>query len=56
MHDLQCFVLFNSISVKSGRWEGDNERLCVMEPCLRLERFPPRAGLESGPLDHLASA
>ena len=33
---------FNSISATSRRWECD-ERLC-----LRLERFPSRAGLEPG--------
>ena len=27
---------------------GDNERLCVMEPRLRLERFLPQAKLEPG--------
>ena len=26
---------------------NDNERLCAMEPRLRLKRFPPPAGLES---------
>ena len=36
----------NSISVISGRCTGDNEKLCAMEPRLRLERSPPRAGLE----------
>ena len=36
-------VLFNSISVISGRWVGDNERLYAMEPRLRLKRFPPSA-------------
>ena len=46
MDDIQCYVLFNGISVRPGRWLADNERLCAMEPCLRLERFPPQAGLE----------
>ena len=27
MNDLRVYVLFNGISVISGRWEGDNERL-----------------------------
>ena len=45
MDDLQFYVLFNSISIISGQWEGDNERLCAMEPSLRLERFLPGAGL-----------
>ena len=30
---------FNSITVISGRWEVDNERLFAMELCLRLRRF-----------------
>ena len=31
MDDMRFYVLFNSISVISGRWEVDNERLCAME-------------------------
>ena len=38
MDDLRFYVLFNSISVISGRWADDNERLCAMEPCLRMNR------------------
>ena len=41
------YVLFNSISVISGRRKGGNERLCAMEPCLRLKRFLP-LGVELG--------
>ena len=37
--DLQFYVLLNSISVISGRWAGGNERLCAMEPRLRLSRL-----------------
>ena len=37
--DLQFYVLFNSISVISGRCLDDNERLCAMELRLRLRRF-----------------
>ena len=37
--DLQFYVLFNSISVISGRYSDDNERLCAMEHRLRLRRF-----------------
>ena len=37
MDDLQFNVLFNSISVISGGWEDDNERLCAMEAELELE-------------------
>ena len=35
MHDLRFYVLFNSISVISGRWVDDYERLsprAVLEP------------------------
>ena len=46
MDDLRFYVLFNSISVISGRWADDNERLCAMEPRLRLKRSSPQAGLE----------
>ena len=51
MDDLPFYVLFNSISVISGQWADDNERLCAMEPCLRLRRFRLRRGSNSGPLD-----
>ena len=51
MDDLRFYVLFNSISVISGRWADDNERLCAMEPRLRLRRFCLERGSNSGPLD-----
>ena len=51
MDDLQFYVLFNSISVISGRWADDNERLCAMEPRLRVRRFRLERGSNSGPLD-----
>ena len=47
MDDLQFYILFNSISVISGRWEIDNERLCAMELCLWLRRFCPERGSNS---------
>ena len=31
MDDLLFYVLFNNISVISGKWVGDNERLCAMD-------------------------
>ena len=31
---------FYSISVISGQWDADNERLCAMEPSYWSERFP----------------
>ena len=42
------YVLFNTISVISGLWKGDNERLCAEEPHLRLERLLLTACLEPG--------
>ena len=35
MDDLRFYVIFNSVSVISGRREVDNERLCAMELRLR---------------------
>ena len=49
--DLRFYILFNSISVISGRRAYDNERLCVMEPPLRLRRFPLELGSNPGPLN-----
>ena len=31
MDDIQFYVLFNSISVISGQWVGNNERLYAVE-------------------------
>ena len=39
MDDLRLYVLFNNISVMSGRCLGDNEMLCAREVRLRLRRF-----------------
>ena len=38
MDDLWFYILFNSISVILGWWEGDNEKLCAMEPCFGTTR------------------
>ena len=38
---------FNSISVISGRWEVDNERLCAIELRLRLRRYRLELGSNS---------
>ena len=54
MDDLRFYLLLNSISVISGRWADDNERLCAMEARLRLRRFRLERG--SRALDQLASA
>ena len=40
----RVYVLFNNISVISGRWVDDNGRLCAMKPRLRLRRFRPQRG------------
>ena len=48
MDDLRFYVLFNSISVISGQWMGDNERQCAVGLRSRSERFPLQAGLETG--------
>ena len=29
---------FNSVSVISGQWEGDNEKLSATEPCLQRKK------------------
>ena len=39
---------FNSISVISGQWDDDNERLCAVELCLPVEILRPQVGLEAG--------
>ena len=49
MDDLRFYVLFNSVSVISGQWKVDNERLCAMELHLWLRRFLPTAGMELSP-------
>lgn len=45
---IRFYVLFNIISVTSGRLEGNNEGLCAVKLRLRLERFPSPSGLEPG--------
>ena len=50
MDDLRFYVLFNSVSVISRRWEVDNERLCNGAP-FTVEKIPPRVGIDRGPLD-----
>ena len=45
--DLQFYVLFNSVSVISGQWEVDNERLCAIELCLWFRRFRLERGSNS---------
>ena len=39
LDDLQFYFLFNSISVITGQWTNDNERLCAMKLCLWFGRF-----------------
>ena len=57
MDDLRFYVLFNSIFVISGRWEGDYETLCAVDFHLSLERFPSQESVSNpGPPDQQASA
>ena len=51
MEEMRFYVIFNSIEVISGQWTDDNEKLCAMEPRLRLGIFHPERGSNSGPLD-----
>ena len=46
MNDLGFYVLFNSISVISGWWADDNEKLCAMENPFTVEKITPQVGLE----------
>ena len=55
MDDLRFYVLFNSISVISGRLTKDDERLCAKEPRLRLRRVRLQRGSNSGAVDKKAS-
>ena len=43
MRDLRFYEF---LTVFQSYQDGDNEKMCVMEPRSRLERSPPRAGLE----------
>ena len=43
---MQFYVLFNSISVISGRWVGDNKRVSALESRSWLQRSTFLAGLE----------
>ena len=56
MDYLRFYVLFNSSSGISGRWTDGKERLCAMEPRLRLRRYRLERGSSLGPLDQLASS
>ena len=48
MYDFRFYLLSKGISIRTGRWEGVNEKVYAMGPRLRLERFPPPVGLEPG--------
>ena len=54
--DLRFCVLLNNISVISGRWANDNERLYAMETRLRLGRYRPERGSNPGLLKQYAGA
>ena len=44
---LEIYILFNSVSVISGWWEVDIERLCAVELRLQLRRFRIERGSNS---------
>ena len=48
MDDLQFYVLFNSISVISGRLTGDNKRLYAMEHFYMIESISALVGDRTG--------
>ena len=47
MEDSRFYVHFQNISVIRGRWKGDNERLYITGPRLRMKVFLPSAGFKS---------
>ena len=51
MDDMRFFVPFNNVSVISGRWADDNERLFAMEPRSRLRILRLQRGSNLGLLD-----
>ena len=46
MDGLGLYVLFSSISVISGRWNGEHEGLWAMKRRFGSERISPSAGFE----------
>ena len=48
MDDLRFYVLFNGISVISGRWADDNKKAVCNGTPFTAEKISPRAGLEHG--------
>ena len=46
MDELWFNVLFNSISFISGRWQGEQEKLCAVKRRLGSDIISPPAGLE----------
>ena len=44
------YIYINSISVKSGQREDDNERLCAVELCSYLTRFLPSVRFKARPV------
>ena len=47
MDGWRFYVLFKSVSVISGQWEGDNEKPYSMEPCVWLNTSPPPGGIKT---------
>ena len=43
MDGFRIYVFFDTISVVSGQWEGDKERLCAMGPPFMVEHISASA-------------
>ena len=51
MDDLRFYVLFNSISVISGRCSNDSKKAVCNGTPFTVEKISPRVRIELGPLD-----
>ena len=56
MQEVRFNVPFNSISVISGRWKGEHEKLCAMKRRLGSEKILPPAGFKPGTRDPKSGA
>ena len=47
MDELEFYVPFNNISVISGRWKDEHERLCVVKRRLGSEKILASSGIRT---------
>ena len=47
MNDMRFYVLFNGVSIISGRWEDDNESLVQWNPVYGMKDFRVERGSNS---------